>query len=266
VTSAREQADAAARDCGVDIRSANRLADYAQICRLLDDTWGRGAGADPSFVQAIAHAGNTVLLAERDGATVGVLVGVLGWDAGLHVHSHVAAVTPAARGGVGFALKLAQRALALDHGVQEVRWTFDPLIRRNAHLNLEKLGATVRAYLPDFYGRLDDAISGADRSDRFEVSWHLDSAEVDEAVSRSLARSSSRGAGAKAPAADQITRAEPAAHDHGIRFELHPDFEALRRTDPDAAAEFREASRAVFAPAFEEGLSVGFVHGGYVFA
>jgi predicted GNAT superfamily acetyltransferase len=257
VSSAREQADAAARDAGVGIRSADRLADYAEICRLLDETWGHGAGADPSFIQAIAHAGNTVLLAERGGSTVGAIVGMLGWDAGLHVHSHVAAVTPAARGGVGFALKLAQRALALENGVTEVRWTFDPLIRRNAHLNLEKLGATVRAYLPDFYGRLDDAISGADATDRFEVSWRLDSPSVHEVVARSLERAGPLKAYIAPPVA---------AHDHGIRFELHPDYEALRRDDPDAAAEFREASRAVFAPAFDEGLSVEFVRGGYVFA
>lgn len=256
MTSASEQADAAARGAGVGIRPANQLADYVGICRLLDETWRRGSGTDPSFVQAIAHAGNTVLLAERDGATVGALVGILGWDAGLHVHSHVAAVTPAARGGVGFALKLAQRALALEHGVTEVRWTFDPLVRRNAHLNLEKLRATVRAYLPDFYGRLDDAISGSDASDRFEVSWQLDSPAVAEAVERSLTR---------AGPLKEYTASVP-SHDHGIRFELHHDFEALRRDDPDAAAEMREASRAVFVPAFDEGLSVHFVNGGYVFA
>jgi len=256
MTSAREQADAAALDCAADIRPAASLTDYAEICRLLDDTWGRGAGADPSFIQAIAHAGNTVLLAERDGAVIGAVVGVLGWNEGVHVHSHVAAVTPSARGGVGFALKLAQRALALDNGVTEVRWTFDPLIRRNAHLNLEKLGARVRAYHPDFYGRLDDAISGADNSDRFEVTWQLDADEVAEAVTRSLNR---------AGPLKEYTRPTVPAHDHGIRFELHPDYEALRRDDPDAAAEFRAASRAVFGSAFGEGLAVEFVQGGYVF-
>jgi predicted GNAT superfamily acetyltransferase len=264
VTSPREQADAAARACGAGIRFADRLDDYVQICRLLDETWGRGSGADPSFIQAIAHAGNTVLIAERGGTTIGALVGVLGWDDGLHVHSHVAAVRPEARGGVGFALKLAQRALALEHGITDIRWTYDPLIRRNAHLNLDKLGARVRAFFPDFYGRLDDAITGADASDRFEVSWRLDSPEVDSAVSRSLARLEFPGTGSTAPAHGAPVHDH--GHDHGIRFELHPDFETFRKDDPDAAAEFREASRAVFVPAFEEGLSVEFVNGGYLFA
>ncbi|MBG6237132.1 putative GNAT superfamily acetyltransferase [Mycetocola sp. CAN_C7] len=255
MTDARNQADAAALAARVGIRSASTLDDYAAVCRLLDDTWGRGSGADPSFVQAIAHAGNTVLVAERDGVLVGTVVGVLGWDDGVHVHSHVAAVTPTARGGVGFALKLAQRALALDNGVGEIRWTYDPLIRRNAHLNIEKLGATVRAYHPDFYGRLDDAISGADRSDRFEVSWLLDSPEVSATVQRSIERAGSL-ASYQAPVVASV---------HGIRFELHADYEGLRGSDPAAAAEFRDASRAVFEPAFSEGLAVGFADGGYLF-
>lgn len=251
MTVARAQADAAADAAGVVVRSAHALEDYAAITQLLDDTWGRGTGPDSSFIQAVAHAGNTVVVATRGNDTVGALVGVLGWNDGLHVHSHVAAVRPDARGGVGFALKLAQRALALDHGVTEVRWTFDPLIRRNAHLNLEKLGATVRAYLPDFYGVLDDAISGSDATDRFEVSWQLDSPEVAETIDRALARA--------APA-----HADLDAVHHGIRFELHPDYEALRQDHPDAAADLRAASRAVFEPAFAEGLSVRFVKSGYV--
>ncbi|MFU8945296.1 hypothetical protein ACLRGF_01035 [Mycetocola zhadangensis] len=246
------QAKRAADAASATIRSASVLEDYAAIARLLDETWGRGSGPDPSFIQAVAHAGNTVLISERNGEMIGTVVGVLGWDEGLHVHSHVAAVRPSARGGVGFALKLAQRATALDHGVSEVRWTYDPLIRRNAHLNLEKLGATVRAYLPDFYGVLDDAISGSDSSDRFEVSWQLDAPSVEDAIERAIAHAEPTHAASGMPA-------------HGIRFDLHENYEALRQTDPDAAAEFRAASRAVFEPAFSEGLPVTFVHGGYVF-
>lgn len=253
MTDARAQADAAADAVGVVVRSASGLDDYAAIVSLFEETWGHGTGPDPSFVLAVAHAGNTVLVAERGTEMVGALVGILGWNDGLHVHSHSAAVRPSARGGVGFALKLAQRALALDHGVTEIRWTYDPLIRRNAHLNLEKLGATVRAYLPDFYGVLDDAISGSDSTDRFEVSWQLDSPEVAESIDGALAN--------EAPSHADLDTVH-----HGIRLELHPDFEALRQNDPHAAAELRAASRAVFEPAFREGLTVAFVNGGYIFA
>ena len=43
---------------------------------------------------------------------------------------------------------------------------FDPLVRRNARLNLVRLGADVTDYLPDFYGAMDDAVNAGDRSDR----------------------------------------------------------------------------------------------------
>ena len=93
------------------------------------------------------------------------------------------AVDPAARGrGIGVALKLRQRAVCLEHGVDEVRWTYDPLIRRNARMNLVRLGAEVVAFHPDFYGGLDDAITGADHSDRFEVRWRLDSPRTARAL------------------------------------------------------------------------------------
>ena len=60
---------------------------------------------------------------------------------GPHLHSHMLATVPEWQSrGVGFALKLAQRAAALDAGFDDVRWTYDPLLARNAWFNLTKLG------------------------------------------------------------------------------------------------------------------------------
>lgn len=33
----------------------------------------------------------------------------------------------------------------------------------------------MHAFFPDFYGAMDDAVNAGDHSDRFEVSWRLDS-------------------------------------------------------------------------------------------
>ena len=111
------------------------------------------------MLQALDHAGNTVLIAvptvgvAMPEPPLGATLGFLGWSGGLHLHSHMNAVDPAARGrGIGVALKLRQRAVCLAHGVDEMRWTYDPLIRRNARMNLVRLGAEVVAFLPDFYG------------------------------------------------------------------------------------------------------------------
>ena len=128
------------------------------------------------MMTALAHSGNV-----RSGAYDGDrLVGfVLGWagvdDGGLHVHSHMLAALPDRRHrGVGYALKLAQRAQALEQDIHVVRWTFDPLVARNAWFNLGKLGAVADGFGRAFYGEMTDEINAGDRSDRLVVRWDLD--------------------------------------------------------------------------------------------
>ncbi|ANP71392.1 hypothetical protein [Cryobacterium arcticum] len=244
VAEAYRRYDEAARAAGVSVRMAEPR-DLASIIGLFERTWGVGRSPDRAMLLALDYAGNTVLLATEKGKTVGATLGFLGWTDGVHLHSHMAAVVPWHRGGgVGFALKLFQRAVCLEQGITEMRWTFDPLIRRNAHFNLVKLGAEVTGFLPDFYGRLDDVISGADHSDRFEARWALGSARVRRALD-----------GRPAP----HWRAEGS-------WALDADFERLRADDPAAAAVRREESRAVFADAFRRGLRPEVTgHNDYVF-
>jgi predicted GNAT superfamily acetyltransferase len=95
-------------------------------------------------------------------------------------YSHVMAVAKDYQNkGVGARLKWAQRERALREGRKLIKWTWDPMLARNAHFNLNRLGATVESYLDDFYG-LD---YGADErldlpSDRLSASWKIDSARV----------------------------------------------------------------------------------------
>ncbi len=92
-------------------------------------------------------------------------------------HSHVLAVLPAWRGrGIGAAIKQEQARLCRAQGLELMTWTFDPLRARNAHLNLERLGAVVHKYQPDYYGVMTDAQNGQLASDRLLAEWWLDSA------------------------------------------------------------------------------------------
>ncbi|WP_173922517.1 hypothetical protein [Agromyces sp. Marseille-P2726] len=234
VADAEGVADAADARAGITTRPALPHELDGVLARF-DATWGVGRGPDHSMLQAIDHAGNTLLVAveagrvpdaPQAGAPLGATLGFLGWSGGLHLHSHMNAVDPTVRGrGIGVALKLRQRAICLAHGVTEVRWTYDPLIRRNARMNLVRLGAEVVAFHPDFYGDLHDAISGHDRSDRFEVRWRLDSPRT----ARALAR---------AP--------QPKWRSEG-GLALVADFEHVRAEDPEVAARLRDASREAFA-------------------
>ena len=52
-------------------------------------------------------------------------------------HSHMLGVDPAYRDqGIGFALKRAQWQMARHQGVDRITWTYDPLLSRNAYLNI----------------------------------------------------------------------------------------------------------------------------------
>ncbi|WP_295820990.1 acyl-CoA acyltransferase [uncultured Deinococcus sp.] len=88
-------------------------------------------------------------------------------------HSHLLAVRPEWRGsGLAVALKLAQRERARAQGHTRMTWTFDPLVARNARLNLGKLGAVARSYHPDWYALSADR-HAAEPADRLMIEWEL---------------------------------------------------------------------------------------------
>ena len=169
-TLARDTASAA----GVALEPLITVEDADRINDVIDRTWG-GQHLDREVVRALAASGNVSWGAMDDGRLVGF---VLGWagvdDHGLHVHSHMLASVPDRRHrGVGAALKLAQRAQALGQGIERMRWTFDPLLARNAWLNIGKLGAVIDGFERDFYGSMHDTLNAGERSDRAFVEWDL---------------------------------------------------------------------------------------------
>jgi predicted GNAT superfamily acetyltransferase len=127
-------------------------------------------------------------------AEMGGMIGAAFWWLGvderqsgparLKICSHMAAVLPEWQGkGVGRLLKLKQREMVLQQGLTDwVTWTYDPLQRVNAVLNLHRLGGTCNTYLRNVYGVMHDALNAGTPSDRFQVDWHLRSERVIEAV------------------------------------------------------------------------------------
>jgi predicted GNAT superfamily acetyltransferase len=269
-TRAWDQARAAASSAGVGLSEMRDMPDALRVHRIAAAVWGE-ASLDPSLTHAFEHAGCGVYGATRpDGDLVGFVLGFLGWDGGLHLHSHMLAVSPEWRArGVGFALKLAQRAACLDASVDEVRWTYDPLVARNARFNLVKLGTAATAFLPDFYGEMTDRINRGDRSDRFEVRWRLASDRVDRSLTGTpavptpgpvvLARM-----GDEDTPRPKETGAAPAA---GAVVEIPMDHGALRARDPELGREWRDVSGRAFRACFDAGLVAAWIDraGRYVF-
>jgi predicted GNAT superfamily acetyltransferase len=116
-------------------------------------------------------------------------------------YSHMMAVHPAYQNqGLGARLKLAQRERALAEGRQFIKWTWDPMQARNAHFNLNRLGAVVQTYAENFYGtdyvtepELRTAEARGIDSDRLLATWQLSSKRVIELV-RSARASAPPGA------------------------------------------------------------------------
>jgi predicted GNAT superfamily acetyltransferase len=133
------------------------------------------------FVVA-AKAGGQVLGAFKGEVAVGfalAFVALSGTE--VYLHSHMVCVLPEHQScGVGRLLKLAQRDYAVTRGIDLIKWTFDPLRLKNAHFNIARLGAIVRNYLPDLYGRTSSPLHAGLPTDRLVAEWHLSSDRVQE--------------------------------------------------------------------------------------
>ncbi|MFI5953972.1 GNAT family N-acetyltransferase [Cryptosporangium sp. NPDC051539] len=169
-------AEAAALKAGVVVRELTDMDRITRAVALLADIWGRSSNppVTAELLRAFSKAGNYVAGAFEGERLVGACVAFFHEPAGSALHSHIAGVAADAAGrGVGFALKLHQRAWALQRDVADIVWTFDPLVARNAYFNLGKLGARPAEYLPNFYGPMSDAFNGNEESDRLLVRWRL---------------------------------------------------------------------------------------------
>jgi len=132
---------------------------------------------------AATHAGGLTAGAFEGGRMLGFVFGLprtnLGEPA---LHSHLLAVRPDAQGrGLSVKLKLFQRSWCLERKIRLVTWTYDPFLVKNAKLNIGRLRATVRNFLPNFYGAMG-GIYGNLPTDRFEVTWLLDDPIVEAAA------------------------------------------------------------------------------------
>lgn len=262
VTADRSLAGRAAASAGVTIEDLQDATELVDVERLLATVWGTAESASPiplDLLCGFAHAGGQVAAA-RDGATrelagAAVAIGAPGRP---EAYSLIAAVRPASgRAGVGFALKQHQRAWSLERGCRTMRWTFDPLVRRNAWFNLGRLGALVVDYRPAFFGRMHDALNRGDLSDRLVVQWRLDEPA---------------GAGGVRPAADPRGDVLATAPDgeaavveaDGVRWvRTPPDVVALREVDLPAALAWRHLVRDHLAPPVAAGAAVGFTRDGW---
>jgi predicted GNAT superfamily acetyltransferase len=168
------------------VRKCQSLEEFHSCVELQREIWGeKDLEVEPATLFVVAaHTGGQVLGAFDGGRLVGYTLAVVGLGDGvLYLHSHMTGVHSDYRDrGVGRGLKLFQRDEALSRGIRLIRWTFDPLEIRNAHFNLNRLGAICRKYLPNLYGLTTSPLHRGLPTDRLLVDWHLDSARAVAAI------------------------------------------------------------------------------------
>ncbi|MGW7446962.1 GNAT family N-acetyltransferase [Kitasatospora sp. NPDC054795] len=266
-------ARAAATASGVEVREIDEIAELAAVGVLFERIWRSAPGTRPvttELLRALSAAGNYVAGAFSGGELLGACVGFFESPGKGSLHSHIAGVAGAGAGrGVGYALKMHQRGWALTQGVSAVKWTFDPLVRRNAYFNLGKLGALPVQYLPDFYGPMKDGINGSGDTDRLMVSWDLAGTAVRAAAFGEPVRTDTRTLLDRGAAVALLVDADggPAAGSADapvVVVAVPADIEGLRGTDPGKAAAWRAALRETLGGLMSSGGRVtGFDRAGF---
>lgn len=224
-------------------------------------TWGDDFRelVPPALLQIGQKMGGVAAAAFVGEHLVGFVFGLTGLRDGAVAHwSHMLAVDPGWRDrGIGRALKAYQRNRLRDAGVSSMYWTFDPLVARNAHLNLVRLGARVAEYVRDMYG--DNPMSRTDSvigSDRFVVAWDLGRADG-PTDGRADGRAGGRADG------PVITSVEDPLPDGTPVFVAIPeDVQSLKQQDQAAALAWRASTRRAFEHYLPRGHVVtGFLRG-----
>jgi predicted GNAT superfamily acetyltransferase len=246
----------------IELRALKSHADYAACVQLQRETWGADyTDCVPASVLKVSQlvGGVSGGAFTADGRLVGFVYGLTGVRDGRLIHwSHMLAVTPDFRNhGVGRRLKEYQREALRTQGIEMIYWTFDPLVARNAHLNLNRLGTVVEEYVPDMYGETGSELH-AFGTDRFVVSWAVSKAGrgVPSAVAGWRATQVVNG-GAPARVVELSGDGARASGAHSVRIEVPADVESMPVREARA---WREATRPSFVRLLGDGYRVkGFV-------
>lgn len=230
------------------------------------------------FITTI-HNGGFVIGAFIDEQLIGFLFGFPGItfvpDGPHPKHcSHMMGILPGHRdSGVGFALKRAQWQMVRKQGIDHVTWTYDPLLSRNAYLNMAKLGAICSTYRRSEYGDMRDGLNAGLPSDRFQVDWWINTPRVKRRLGKRPRTPVRLDDFSKAdlqplytPLIGISNLLQPPKHfspleGHLLLAEIPSDFNAIKSADFALARDWRFFSRELFETAFNTGYIItDFIH------
>jgi chorismate synthase len=242
----------------LEIRELRSITDMVAAEQIQLQVWGAEIIPTPKeMLIPIQHEGGLLAGAfTQNSEMVGLIFGFPTREPAV-MHSQILGTLEAWRGlGIGTRLKWFQRDWCLERGIQQVRWTVDPLRAANAELNIRHLGGTATTYLPDYYGAMQGIDAGAP-TDRLLVEWHLTG---QRAVSRANQTPPDLGFPI-AEAANRVEDDRPAASFFELAcaqllLRLPDDFVRLTKTDPQLALAWRLHTRELLLHYINRGYTI----------
>jgi predicted GNAT superfamily acetyltransferase len=260
------------------LRLLEHIEDMFAVEDLQRQVWGGGDIVPHHLLLTAAHNGGLVIGAYHEDRMVGFVFGFPGFshmpDGPQLKHcSHMLAVLPEYQSrGIGFLLKRAQWQMVRRQGLSLITWTYDPLLSRNAHLNIARLGAVSSTYVPNMYGDMRDSLNQGLPSDRLQVDLWVNSSRVQNRMGKrprrqlDLAHYLSAETGiinptrlgeAGWPHPLTPTRLQIEENDAAIHLlEIPSDFYALKATDFNLALNWRLHVRDLLQDLFKRGYLI----------
>lgn len=240
----------------VTIRECISVEDFQQCIELERAVWqDDDIGIMPIRLYMISKACNAPTIGAFDpsGRLVGFVHTMLALkDGHAAYHSHLAAVVEELRHqDIGYRMKLAQRQRAIEQGVSLIFWTFDPLQSRNAHLNINKLGAIIKRYEVNYYSEgLSTVFDSKVPSDRVFAEWWVSSPHVASVLGGTLPKLGSAAEFVIIPEDINAVRSTSLEDHLNWRLRVRQDFEAKLAAGLIARGFERQAgtSRYLFGP------------------
>ena len=235
---------------GTVIRPLATHDERAEAVRLEEETWGEGFSEKvPAAILLVAERIGGVAAAAfaPDGRMLGFVFGLTGLQGDVRVHwSDILAVRADVQGrGLGRALKAYQRDRCRAGGIDRMFWTFDPFVARNAHLNLNILGARVAEFVPDMYGTATKSrIHGSLGTDRFIADWDLRGTAIPMPADPALLAGVPVAGG---PVGSSSLDSCPLPDAPAVCVRIPHDYSALLAGDVAAAKTWRMSARRAFA-------------------
>jgi predicted GNAT superfamily acetyltransferase len=245
----------------VTVRPLTTIAECTACVALQNEVWGFGDEVPATLLLVTPKVGGIAAGAfAPDGTMLGFVFGISGVRDGELVHwSHMLAVREGARDlGLGRMLKEYQRAELRRLGIARMFWTFDPLVARNAHLNLNRLGARVVEYVPDMYGITDSPLHFGLATDRLIVS--CSTAAQDARAPEPLQSTEQLPVLTPFPRPGDVRLDERGPRTPTLLIEIPTDLMAVIARSPDDAATWRAATRDHFQRALQQGYTITALH------